>query len=396
MGLTLQRDRLTKRVVDSLQPAQKEYAVFDLEIPGFGIRIRPSGTKSYILMYRAGHGRRAPLRKLTIGLTGKLTPEQARKLAKQLAGDVAHGVDPANNKTSKRQQPTIDQLVERYTSEHVRVMLKPSTAWSAERLIKGKIRPTFGRMRIGEITRADIMSWHRSMAATPVEANRALACFRKMLSLACCDWELIEKNPAQGITPFPERKRERVPTDAELRQLGGWLRQVELDGTELQGCVRAAKLMFFTAMRKGEVLALQWASIDLLNGSARLTDAKAGRRTVPLGTATIEVLKLSLQEGPYVCHGTNAHEPLSEATFRGFWDRMRLATGILDLSAHDLRRGALTRAAIMGLTAFAIRDLAGHRTLAMANRYVQRAGNALRPIADVVSERMAASLLSAT
>ena len=68
-------------------------------------------------------------------------------------------------------------------------------------------------MKIGEITRADIMSWHRSMATTPVEANRALACFRKMLSLACCDWELIEKNPAQGITPFPERTRERVPTD---------------------------------------------------------------------------------------------------------------------------------------------------------------------------------------
>ena len=85
---------------------------------------------------------------------------------------------------------------------------------------------------------------------------------------------------------------------------------------------------------------------------------------------------------------------LSEATFRGFWDRMRTSTGIKGLSAHDLRRGALTRAAIMGLSAFAIRDLAGHRSLAMANRYVQRAGNALRPIADEVSERMAAALYS--
>jgi integrase len=93
-----------------------------------------------------------------------------------------------------------------------------------------------------------------------------------------------------------------------------------------------------------------------------------------------------------VCAGINSKTRLTEGAFRGFWDRMRVATGIRDLSAHDLRRGALTRAAAMGLSAFAIRDLAGHLTLAMANRYVQRAGNALRPIADEVSQRMAEAL----
>jgi integrase len=108
----------------------------------------------------------------------------------------------------------------------------------------------------------------------------------------------------------------------------------------------------------------------------------------------VELLKNVSRTGKFVCCGFKANEMLSEATFRGFWDRMRSSTGIKGLSAHDLRRGALTRAAIMGLTAFAIRDLAGHRSLAMANRYVQRAGNALRPIADEVSERMAAALYS--
>jgi integrase len=271
-------------------------------------------------------------------------------------------------------------------------MLKPSTRWSSERLIKGKIRPRFGKTKLKELTRADISSWHRSMSNTPVEANRALACFRKLLSLASGDWELLEQNPARGISPFPEQKRERVPTDEELRKLGSWLALVEADGSELPGCVLAAKLMFFTAMRRGEVLGLEWSFIDLENGSARLPDAKSGRRTVPLGITTVDLLKNVSRTGKYVCCGFTANEMLSEATFRGFWDRMRAATGIEGLSAHDLRRGALTRAAIMGLSAFAIRDLAGHRSLAMANRYVQRAGNALRPIADDVSERMAAAL----
>jgi integrase len=97
------------------------------------------------------------------------------------------------------------------------------------------------------------------MSNTPVEANRALACLRKLLSLASDDWELLEQNPARGISPFPEQKRERVPTDEELRKLGAWLAQVEADGSELPGCILAAKLMFFTAMRRGEVLGLEWS-----------------------------------------------------------------------------------------------------------------------------------------
>jgi hypothetical protein len=92
------------------------------------------------------------------------------------------------------------------------------------------------------------------MSNTPVEANRSLACLRKLLSLAAGDWELLEQNPARGISPFPEQKRERVPTDEELRKLGSWLALVEADGSELPGCVLAAKLMFFTAMRRRVVL----------------------------------------------------------------------------------------------------------------------------------------------
>ena len=99
--------RISKRMIDRLKPSSKEYAVFDSDIPGFGVRMRPSGTMSYILMYRTGHGRRATLRKYTIGPVGKLTPEQARILAKRLAGDVAHGMDPAAEKTQERNDPTV-------------------------------------------------------------------------------------------------------------------------------------------------------------------------------------------------------------------------------------------------------------------------------------------------
>ncbi len=389
---TCPRDKITKRLVDSLKSRDIEYVVFDAEIRGFGVRTRPSGAKSYILMYRAGRGRHAPLRKLTLGTIGKLTPDEARKLARQAVGDVAHGRDPAESRTSKRKEKTVGDLLERYVDEHVRTRLKPSTRWSAEQLIKSKIRPRFERIKIGDLTRAHIFSWHQSMSRTPIEANRSLACFRKLLSLASRDWELIDQNPAKGITPFPERKRERIPTDEELASLGLWLARAEAEATELSGCILAARLMFLTAMRLGEVLSLQWGFIDFSAGSARLPDAKAGPRTVHLGATTVNLLKKTRSVGTYVCHGIEIDKPLRESAFRGFWNRMRQSTTMTDLTPHDLRRGALTRAATLGLNAFAIRDLAGHRTLAMANRYVQRAGNALRPIADEVSQKMAAAL----
>ena len=73
--------RITKRVVDSLTAQTHEYTVWDAKLPGFGIRVRPSGAMSYIVVYRAGSARGAPVRRFTIASVGKAAPEKARKRA---------------------------------------------------------------------------------------------------------------------------------------------------------------------------------------------------------------------------------------------------------------------------------------------------------------------------
>src|ERR1700745_566019 len=87
--------RITKRVVEGLTKRASEYARWDAELPGFGVRVRPTGAKSYVVVYRAGSGRSAPVKRFTIGAAGKLAPEQARRLAQSILGDVAKGRDPA-------------------------------------------------------------------------------------------------------------------------------------------------------------------------------------------------------------------------------------------------------------------------------------------------------------
>src|SRR5437764_4731039 len=138
------RDKITKRSVDALRPAAdaSEAVIWDTEVKGFGVRAQRGGSKSYIVHYRAGTGRGAPLRKVTIGKHGSpWTPETARREAKRLLGVVESGADPAADKTARQQAPTIADLSERFLAEHAQAKRKASTAAEYRRLLERIILP---------------------------------------------------------------------------------------------------------------------------------------------------------------------------------------------------------------------------------------------------------------
>ena len=111
--------RITKRTVDALKAREREFTVWDAAVTGFGLRVRPSGAMSYVVVYRAGPGRSAPVRRFTIATVGKIAPEDARARAKVILGSVAHGRDPAGQKTTERAAPTVAELADRFMTEHV-------------------------------------------------------------------------------------------------------------------------------------------------------------------------------------------------------------------------------------------------------------------------------------
>src|SRR5262245_54920722 len=102
--------RLTKRTVDAAKATASEYFVWDGELIGFGLRVLPTGAKSYVVRYRIGPGRRAPVRRVTIGKHGKLTPERGREVARKMLADVVHGGDPAGERARRRRELTIAEL----------------------------------------------------------------------------------------------------------------------------------------------------------------------------------------------------------------------------------------------------------------------------------------------
>jgi integrase len=145
-------------------------------------------------------------------------------------------------------------------------------------------------------------------------------------------------------------------------------------------------------MRLGEALALRWTGVDLAGRAIRLTDAKAGARTVHLGAAAVAILDAVEDKCGYVVQGPGLSTPLPDSRAQHAWARLREKAGISDGRLHDLRHSVGTFAALAGANAFVVRDLLGHRTLAMTGRYVERAADMVRATADAVSSRVAAAL----
>ncbi|THD44002.1 MAG: DUF4102 domain-containing protein [Bradyrhizobium sp.] len=384
---------ITKRVVDQLKTTGAEYFVWDGSLSGFGVRVRATGSKSFIVKYRAGVGRKAPTRRVTLANVGKVTPDQARAMARRIIGDVAHGGDPASERSRKRREATIREVAARYVAEYVRTHNKPSWATEVELLLKIHILPAFGATRIGDITRADVSRWHAGMSATPYGANRCLAVLRKMLSLAHMEWELRPDNPAIGVRLFPERRRERFFSGQELRAIGEWIAQAEREGAELAHFILATRLLLLTGMRFGEVAALKWSDIELSEGTIRLRDAKAGARVVALNTQAVAFLANARHaDGCFVCGPGVGDIPLTKGSYHAFWRRLLRGSGVTNARPHDARHTVATLGAMAGGTAFTLRDLLGHKTVAMTSAYVARTVDPIRVLSEAVGNKVAAAL----
>jgi hypothetical protein len=295
--------RITKRLVDGLKPRSREYALWDADMPGFGIRVRPTGSMSYVLVYRAGSGRSAPIRRYTIGRVGKLTPQTARTRAQALLGQVAQGRDPASDKATERGVPTIAELVDRFIDEHMRPKRKPGTTASYQYVLDQLVKPEFGTAKADKVTRAQVAKLHRKLKVTPSQANRVLAVVGSMYSFASRIGVVPEgMNPARRIEKFKERRRERFLTTIELERLGAAIREAETIGvpwdvneamprakhlarkanrfTKISPFAAAAiRLLLFTGCRLREILHLKWENVDFERGLLFLPIARpAGRQ----------------------------------------------------------------------------------------------------------------------
>jgi integrase len=253
------------------------------------------------------------VRRYTIAAVGKIAPERARARAKAILGAVAHGHDPANQKTAERGMPTVAELTDRFMADHVKAKRKAGTAEFYRDILHRIVKPAVGTTKADKLTRLQVSRLHSSLSDTPFQANRVLAVVGSMYAFAMRAGIVPEgTNPARRIDKFKESRRERFLTGEELERLGSAIREAETTGipwtvdetkptakhvprakrfTKIAPSAAAAlRLLLFIGCRLREILQLRWQHVDLERGCLFLPDSKSGRKTVILNAPALAVL----------------------------------------------------------------------------------------------------------
>ena len=381
--------KLNKRFVDTIAYGEQDKVYWDDELKGFGLRVRVSGRKYYIVQTRY-NGRH---RKYTIGPHGPIACEKARAKALDILSDLKAGQDPIEKNAKLRRCITMRQMGERFLTEYVPLHCKPSTQKEYRRNVELFINPAMGRKKVLEIVRQDIAELHMDHAHIPYQANRTLGVLSKMLNLAEV-WGIRpdHSNPCLHVRKYKERKRERFLSLDEYKRLGAALKKAENDGTETMSALHAIWLLMMTGCRLGEIQTLQWDYINFEQGEFRLPDSKSGAKIVHVGSAVIDRLrKIDRIEGnPYAIPGKKPGAYLTDLQHP--WRRVREAAGLDDVRLHDLRHSYASGGLMVGEGLPMIGKLLGHTQVQTTARYAHLASDPVKSAAEKISLRIAGAI----
>ncbi len=422
--------KITKALLDRLAvtEAGARVLVFDTELAGFGVRATPSNA-TFFVQYRAGSGRTAPKRRLSLGQYGALTVEQARRLAREALAEVAQGRDPTVTRNAIKAAPTVATLGVDFLGD-VRARRKPTTASEYTRQWDKHVIPAIGTRRASDVSTADVARLHLAMRTTPYNANRVLALLGSFFAFAERQGVRAKHtNPAHEVEPYKEEPRERFLSPDEVIRLGQSLGRAERGGLpapesllrrshgisakrrakstgrkrgpyKLSKTRRAAqpanpfaiaaiRFLLLTGWREREALTLRWSELDLGRGTATLADTKTGRSIRVIGAPARLLLEdLPRVEGsPFVFPGRSPDKALVE--INRVWYSVRHAAGLDDLRLHDLRHSFASVSASSGGSLLVIGKLLGHRETATTAKYAHLFEDPIRAAADATSNQLA-------
>ena len=357
---------ISKQTVDGLSVEARETVFWDRDLPGFGVRVYPSGRKIYVVQSRGPNG----IRRVSLGRHGEITADRARKLAAAAIARIKRGEDPEPGPAERKDTFTVADLAERYMEGHVKVHCNAHTQWIYEGSLRNHILPALGAKAVASVGREEVAALHYGMRETPRAANRALMVLSKMFSLSEA-WGLAPPggNPCRHVLRYKEGRRERFLTEDEYRRVGLALRELEAGGPLQARAAAALRLIMLTGCRVGEVVTLKWSDVDRKAGELRLRDAKTGARMVPLTPAALEVLAgvKRVRRSPWLFPGKRPDRHLSNIS--PYWYRVRDDAEVEDVRIHDLRHSFASRALAVGLALPMIGRLLGHTDIGSTARY---------------------------
>ncbi len=358
--------RLTQKTfVSAMLPiGARDKIFFDDALPGFGLRIREGGKRTWIAQYRAG----AVQRRVTLGTVETLDADAARRAAKEVLAKAQLGQDPQAEKLEARKpkpkELTIGDAVERYLRA-VEQRLKPSTFYG----VTLHLRKHWKALHVHELCKVERRHVADELGkiavnSGPVGANRSRAALSALYTWAMGEG-LADANPVIGTNKATDEKaRDRVLTDDELGLI--W----QQAGSGDYGAI--VRLLILTGQRREEVGGMLWSELDLEAGVWRIGAVRtknARPHEVPLSAAAVSILKaLHRKEGRDFVFGAG------EGAFSG-WSKGKSALDgrmikalretyesaeLADWRIHDLRRTCATRMADLGVLPHVLEAVLNH------------------------------------
>ena len=378
--------KLTKTYVDRIAPAMADVIYWDTGLPGFGVRVKPSGVRSYVCQYRnreSGESRR-----MTLGKYGPLlTFHQAKQEARRVLGDAVGGGDMAKARQDKRKAPTVGQLADEYLERHAIPKKRPQSVRNDRGLIANYVRPRLGSKKVENVSRRDIMVLHASIKDRPYQANRLLALLSKMFSLAV-DWGWRGDNPVKGVSRYVEHRRERWLSDEELARL----LRVLSEHPNRRGA-DAVRMQLLTGARIGEVLSAEWRDIHFDRGVwVKPSHHTKQKRTeyVPLSGQALELLQSMRSDADpevaFLFPGEVPGKPLTD--LKKFWRSVQRDANLEGYRLHDNRHTHASHLVSSGLSLEIVGRLLGHTTPTTTKRYAHLADAPLRAAAEHFASKL--------
>lgn len=350
--------RLTDRVARTAAPGANR-VIWDRDLPGFGLRLRASGARSWIVQYR----RRGRLAKATLGTPGQMGAEEARKQARALLKEAALDGLPKPRRRPVP-APSFADYVPVFWHDYARHW-KASTAKRNRYAIDRELIPAFGALRLDAIARADVLRWRDDLAARPAIFNRAVPVLSAMLAHAeQLGLRSKGSNPARGCPRYKRQLPERFLRAHEYRALWGVLGEAQAEFPQAAAIIR---LLLLTGARRSEISELQWAWVQPLR--LKLPDSKTGPKTVFLNSPAMAVLSaIEPVEGcPFVFPDRTGTRPFPSLGQQ--WELIRNRAGLPDVRLHDLRHSFASVAINAGVSLPLIGGLLGHALPETTERY---------------------------
>jgi integrase len=406
--------RITKRSVDALRcPRGKDREIlWDDAVAGFGVAAFPTGRKVYVVQFR----REGRSRRLAIGSHGRLTPDEARSLAKRALGAVESGSDPGAERRAAREVLTFGEVADEFLALHVATKRKGRTGDEYRRLLQALVKPAMGSKRISDVSRGDVAKLHAKLAQTPYQANRALAVVSAVWNWASRRDEVaLADNPSRGVERYREEGRERYLNSQELARLGAAIAEGEtiglpytIDETQRKAkhapkqgnrrtkldpyAVAAIRLLIFTGARVREILDAKWDQVDGERGIIHLSDSKTGKKPIYLSAAAQAVLASvpRVAGNPYIIAGAVDGAP--RADLKKPWAAVCRAAALDGVRLHDLRHSFASFGAGASLGLPIIGKLLGHSQPATTHRYAHLDADPMRRAVETIGATISAAM----